>query len=178
MEPMRPFQFFRHVFWFGLGVWACVSIGASLSILFGDIFTVHGHVDDGTFFVMMCLGWAFMGLLFGSIFAGWLQWRSRRDRDLLWFVSFIAGLLYVPFVTGGVAVALRITGQDQGSIIGTMVMVLVFGTPFLLAELQSNIGRMLFGQRMRPCRPRNNQRDRTCRAVESPPRPRQRRLTP
>lgn len=121
--------------WFAFGTW----VGAALCILLQMIHTleINSWLDGETGMALLLAGYVLIAVLLATPHAVWLWLRTRRRRqpcEVPWFVSLILGLAYLPLLSGIVPLLIVLTGQGQGTVIGTSICACVFGLPIAFAE--------------------------------------------
>ena len=143
---MRTTDLRAHHVWFAFGTWvgsvACIflepiilrpTVSHPMETLLGPAL---GHA-------VLCAGYIFVAALIAAEFVGWIAVRRRLTGvqcDAPWAVTWIFGFIYLPCLFGLIPLLIKITGQGQGAIIGSAIMVCFFGLPVLLAEVLFQIG--------------------------------------
>ena len=134
---MKGYGIVGQTAWFMFGTWAGASSEQLLEVIYWGEFRVRSTIDDGTNLPFMLVLFLPMSAFLSATFAAWLGIRGRRKvvPAVPWAIPLVAGSLFLPLCSAMIRVLCVVGRPGQGAVIGTLVMILLFGIPVVFAEI-------------------------------------------
>jgi hypothetical protein len=128
--------------WFAAGAWLGVVFPLAGEALLRTPVPVPSNRDLPLEWLVVAL--IPVCLMMAGIFATWISIRSRasgRSYRVAWITPLFLGVCYLPAVFGATCLFIRVSGQGQEILFGTLILALMFGLPGAFGELTLRIGK-------------------------------------